>query len=301
MTVNEIAGIAVAATAGVGVWLVVAGLAPRRDLARRLAPWLADVSVPAANYLNQTTKSQATPVGNRLVRLLARWLARVWTPSRQFAVLTRQAGLTITAEHWRIRLVEVGMTGALGGALVGVVAVVCTSTPWTALIGAVVLGAAAGVFLRRRALTRSAARRVSLMRAEIPVVADLLALAVTAGESFVAALERVSEHGSGPLADELRVVARAVHHGVSAVDALTAMTSSLAVPEISRTFDHVISALERGAPVAASLRVQAQEARAESARVMIERAASREVIMLVPLIFLILPVTIAFTKVQLRI
>jgi tight adherence protein C len=180
------------------------------------------------------------------------------------------------------------------GGLCGVLAAVTTTVSWVAVIGLLSGGAGVAVLIRRRILARAAAHRVALIREALPAVADLLALSVTAGESFVGALERVTARGAGPLSAELRLVVNDVHAGVPLVDALTRMSHSLSIVELTRTCDHVIAALDRGTPLSDTLRVQAHEARAELARRMQERAATREVAMLVPLIFVILPVTIAF-------
>ena len=56
----------------------------------------------------------------------------------------------------------------------------------------------------------------------------------------------------------------------------------------------MLGALERGAPLAAVLRAQAGDARDEAKRTIIELAGRKEIAMLVPLIFMILPVTVAF-------
>jgi len=52
--------------------------------------------------------------------------------------------------------------------------------------------------------------------------------------------------------------------------------------------------LERGTPLAEVLRAQAQDARDEAKRELLEVAGKKEVAMLVPLVFLILPITVIF-------
>ena len=54
------------------------------------------------------------------------------------------------------------------------------------------------------------------------------------------------------------------------------------------------AALERGSPLAEVLRAQAQDARDEAKRTLLEIAGKKEVAMLVPLVFLILPLSILF-------
>ena len=53
-------------------------------------------------------------------------------------------------------------------------------------------------------------------------------------------------------------------------------------------------ALERGTPLAQVLRAQAQDVREEGRRLVVESAGRKEIQMLVPVVFLILPVTILF-------
>ncbi len=63
---------------------------------------------------------------------------------------------------------------------------------------------------------------------------------------------------------------------------------------LSRFADGLAVALERGTPLADVLRAQAGDIREASRRELIESGARREVAMMVPVVFLVLPVTIAF-------
>jgi len=56
----------------------------------------------------------------------------------------------------------------------------------------------------------------------------------------------------------------------------------------------VTGALDRGTPIVEVLRAQAQDSRDEAKRQLLELAGKKEVAMLVPVVFLILPITIAF-------
>ena len=86
----------------------------------------------------------------------------------------------------------------------------------------------------------------------------------------------------------------AVGTGVPLGRALADLRDGLDHPALSRALDQVLGALERGAPLAGVLRAQAGDAREEAKRTIIELAGRKEIAMLVPLIFLILPVTVAF-------
>jgi tight adherence protein C len=58
--------------------------------------------------------------------------------------------------------------------------------------------------------------------------------------------------------------------------------------------EQIVGALERGTPLADVLRAQAQDARDDAKRQLLEVAGHKEVAMLFPLVFGVLPVTIAF-------
>jgi tight adherence protein C len=58
--------------------------------------------------------------------------------------------------------------------------------------------------------------------------------------------------------------------------------------------EQVVGALDRGTPIVEVLRAQAQDSRDDAKRQLLETAGKKEVAMLVPLVFLILPITVAF-------
>jgi tight adherence protein C len=62
----------------------------------------------------------------------------------------------------------------------------------------------------------------------------------------------------------------------------------------TRCVSAITAALERGTPLAEVLRAQAEDARSEAKRDLLEAAGKKEVAMLMPLVFLILPTTVLF-------
>jgi tight adherence protein C len=85
-----------------------------------------------------------------------------------------------------------------------------------------------------------------------------------------------------------------VELGRSLHESLTAAADRMAHPATTRTLGALISAMASGAPVARTLRDEVDALEANRARHLIERASKQEVGMLVPLVFMILPVTILF-------
>lgn len=84
----------------------------------------------------------------------------------------------------------------------------------------------------------------------------------------------------------------AVATGLPLADCLNRLAAELQLVSFSRAVDQITGALERGTPLAEVLRAQAQDAREEAKRELIELSGAKEVAMLVPLVFLILPTTI---------
>ncbi len=129
---------------------------------------------------------------------------------------------------------------------------------------------------------------------EFPAVADLLALAVAAGESPVAGLDRVLRVLRGSLADELgRVLAdvRTGHTVPAAFDALAARTG---VPSIARFAEGLAVAVDRGTPLVDVLHAQAADVRESARRELMESGGRKEILMMIPVVFLVLPVTVVF-------
>jgi len=137
-------------------------------------------------------------------------------------------------------------------------------------------------------------RREERMLAEFPTVAELLALAVTAGEGPVAALERVTATARGELSTELRATLAAVRAGAPLSRALEQLADRTGLPSLTRFAEGVAVAVERGTPLADVLRAQAQDVRESGRRALMEAGGKKEVAMMVPVVFLILPVTVVF-------
>ena len=80
--------------------------------------------------------------------------------------------------------------------------------------------------------------------------------------------------------------------GRGLVEALEAMSSRVDVPAVRRFVDGVAIAVQRGTPLADVLRAQAADARAEQHRALLEVAGRKELLMLVPVVFLVLPTVV---------
>ena len=185
------------------------------------------------------------------------------------------------------------MGAAIGVGVDVVVGALGTLTP-AGLVAVPVAGLVAGYvaaeYVLRTGVTRRAARIVS----ELPTVFEFTSLSLAAGESITDSLRRVATVGSGEFASELANVSRQVATGVPLASALRQLADRLQLPAVTRAIEQILGALDRGSPLADVLQAQAQDSREDSKRALLEKAGQKEVVMLIPLVFLILPVTILF-------
>ena len=151
-----------------------------------------------------------------------------------------------------------------------------------------------GVLARDQHLSSQVKQRERRILAEFPTVAELLALAVAAGESPVAALDRVVRRSGGELSADLATVLAEVRTGEPVASAFDRMAATTGLPLVARFAQGIAVAIERGTPLADVLHAQAADVREAGRRELIEVAARREVAMMVPVVFLVLPVTVLF-------
>lgn len=165
------------------------------------------------------------------------------------------------------------------------------------LVGALLLVLACtcfGFFARDWWLGQTIAKREKAMLMEFPALAELMALSVTAGESAVGALERVCRCSEGELAQEFQKILAQTRSGDSLVAALQSFSHRTSVPSLSRFVDGIVVAIERGTPLSDVLRAQAQDVRDNAKRNLMETAGKKEIAMMAPIIFCILPLTVVF-------
>lgn len=160
---------------------------------------------------------------------------------------------------------------------------------------AVTLGSMVGGYLLYDYLLgKRIKNRQARMLAEFPALAELMALAVGAGESAASALDRVARTSNGVLSEEFSKVLAQTRSGMPLVEALNQFSTRVNVAALSRFVDGISVAVNRGTPLADVLRAQAQDVRDVAKRELMEAAGRKEIGMMVPLIFGVLPLTVVF-------
>lgn len=286
---------------GAGAWSIVAAL-PRwgaLPLERRIAPYIRDITDPDGT----TVSGGMTDPGSAIAAVLA--ALRTGAMARASAVLggaestarrLEQAGRGADVAAFRGRQLAWGLTGAgAGGVVIVCVAVAGRFAPIVLVLP--FLLAAAGVLGCDALLTAMARARSARIADELPTVLEFLALCLAAGEGILDSVRRVSEVGRGELAAEMRRVVVEVGTGEPLATSLTDLALRADVPALGRAIDHLVAAIERGAPLARTLQDQAGDSREEAKRALIEQAGRREIGMLVVLVFAILPLSVVFALV----
>ncbi|WP_371029562.1 type II secretion system F family protein [Pseudoclavibacter sp. JSM 162008] len=284
---------------GIGLWTMLAAVPrlSRPNLAERLAPHLLDVSAAARADVQKTATDPLPVLGTLAAPLMAKGralLGEVLGGNDRIIGQLRQSGSSASVERFRAEQLTWGLIAAGIGLAAALTLGVTRGMPVIAQILLPLLLGGVGIFARDQALGRAAHRRHRQVASEFPTVIEFLSLSISAGEGVFDSLRRVASVSTGELAKEF---ARVVHHvntGVSLSDALHEMTRGVKYLPLDRCVEHMISALERGAPLVEVLRAQASDARELGKRELLEAAGRKEVQMLVPLIFLILPTTILF-------
>jgi tight adherence protein C len=292
------AGAIVGALGGSGLVLVWWRAAARRiTLDERLAPYLR-VQPRGSRLLRPPTVHTPFPTVERLVAPVMsdalRLVARFGSPTVELRRRLERAGRPESVEEFRATQVVWGVVGLAVGLLLALVLAAARGTSPIALLGLVAVCGASAVLARDQALTREIRERESRIIAELPTVAELLALAVGAGEGPVAALERVVAATRGETAGELSRTLADARSGTPLTVALEGLADRTEVAALTRFAEGVAIAVERGTPLADVLRAQAQDVREAARRALMETGGRKEVAMMIPVVFLILPVTVVF-------
>ena len=280
---------------GLGVWLLIALLPRWRALPveRRIAPYVREVTDPRGATPWLATDAWAPPtLGHALTAAGVRFaglFGRSPIIARRFATDGRAGGV----EQFRARQLARGIGGLLAGSVILIgVTLAGRFTPVAAAVP--VIAALSGVVLCDVLLQRAAKARRARLQEELPPVLEFLGLCLAAGEGLLDALRRVGSIGSGELSREVAGVVLEARTGSTLGESLASLSARLELPAFSRAVDQLVAALERGAPLVHVLQAQAHDAREAARHELIERAGRSEILMLVPLVFLILPLSVIY-------
>ncbi|MFM2127557.1 MAG: hypothetical protein EBY00_01705 [Actinobacteria bacterium] len=137
------------------------------------------------------------------------------------------------------------------------------------------------------------ARRM-IIESEFPAVVEMLTLAIAAGETPISAFARIADRSDAYLAEEFAKVVQQVRLGRPFHEALDEMGRNLKSASIRRFIDALVMALVRGAPIVEVLHRHVAEARINQRNLVMDKAGKAETSMMIPIVFLILPISVLF-------
>lgn len=166
-------------------------------------------------------------------------------------------------------------------------------SPVVTIIFLLIVGAIVYLYFDRSLSTLIKKQR-SAIDAEFPAIIEMLTLAISAGESPLTAFKRIAENSHGYLSKRFRKVISRVHQGEPFHSALDRMGREVNSPLVRRFIDSLVNAMVRGAPITDVLSRHAQEARDNQRNRILAAAGKAEISMMIPVVFLILPISILF-------
>jgi tight adherence protein C len=288
-----------AAVAG-GLMLVVARIRVirRPQLSVRVLPYVRDLPqvgrTPSLRVVSSSPTAAAAGVFGPLLRSAADGVERVLGGSVSVRRRLERAAIDQTVHEFRVEQVLWGLLAFAAAAAYGILAALTGSGGTVTSLLLCLVAFVLGVIGRDNYLSSQVRNRERRILAEFPAIAELLALAVAAGESPVAALDRVCRRSGGELSRDLARVLASVRTGEPVGSAFDRWSASTGLPLVARFAQGIAVAVERGTPLADVLHAQAADVREAGRRELIEIAARKEVFMMVPVVFLVLPVTVFF-------
>lgn len=294
-------GLLLGLTGGLGLVLVLARVSVirRPQLAVRVLPYVRDLprvgdATGVRRPASAAPTTAAVGVFGPVLRAAADGVEQVLGGAGSVRRRLERAGLSTTVHEFRVEQVVWGLIAFAVAAAFGVLRALSGPANPATLLVLCLAAFAGGVVARDNRLSSQVRTRERRILEEFPTIAELLALAVAAGESPVGALDRVVRRSGGELSADLARVLAAVRTGEPVAAAFDRLAATTGLPLVSRFAQGIAIAMERGTPLADVLHAQAADVREAGRRNLIELAARREVAMMVPVVFLILPVTVLF-------
>lgn len=132
-------------------------------------------------------------------------------------------------------------------------------------------------------------RKAKISR-DLPDIIDLLLVSIQAGNSFDAAISRVSEQMKGPLVDELATLQQQIRVGLARREAFDNFSARCNVVDVSLLVAAIVQSEHLGVSIAKVMEVQSQALRKKRVLRAREAAMKAAVKLLLPLVLFILPV-----------
>ena len=180
------------------------------------------------------------------------------------------------------------MRGLLALVAVGPLLLVGIRTLWIEFQGEVISGFNGYKFK----IESKKSRR--LIESEFPLIVELFAILLAGNRSPLSALAHISARTEGAFAGLLREAVAEIGHGANLSQALDLLSARIQSPMVRRFCDSLMIAVERGSPLVEVVNRQVEEVRNQEKARLLEAAGKAEIAMMIPVVFLILPISVLF-------
>lgn len=134
----------------------------------------------------------------------------------------------------------------------------------------------------------------NLIELEFPLVVELFAILLAGNQSPATALDHISRRTTGEFSIVLRDAVNEIHQGANFSQALDLLSARIQSPMVRRFCDSLMIAVERGSPLIDVVNRQVEEVRNEQRSRLLESAGKAEIALMIPVVFLILPISVLF-------
>ena len=203
-----------------------------------------------------------------------------------------ELGATSEIAYENFRLREIFFCGTF--TLPVIIFQVVRGSSYPTILGSLIAIPAATIIVMERTLNQRVDQHRARIDSDFPGIVEMMTLALSAGESPLTVLNRVSRRGNGPLTREFENVIEQVSKGVPFAHALDQMSRRVNSISVRRFVDALVIAITRGAPLIDVLHSHAKEARDFQRNQILSAAGKSEIAMMIPVVFLMLPISILF-------
>ena len=143
-------------------------------------------------------------------------------------------------------------------------------------------------------LERERSREKAEFEAELPTYMQLMTVLISSGVSPARAMDLLSRNSHSISGECFREVVDEIRNGLSVVQALDNLSRKYESLILRRFATGVILAVERGSSLTPMLIAQVKDARVAHKNEILQRAGRAEISLMIPVVFLILPISILF-------
>ena len=129
---------------------------------------------------------------------------------------------------------------------------------------------------------------------EFPLIVELFAILLAGNQSPATALDHISRRTDGEFSKLLREAVEHIQRGANFSQALDLLSARIQSPLVRRFCDSLMIAVERGSPLIDVVNRQVEEVRNEERSRLLAAAGKAEIALMIPVVFLILPISVLF-------